>query len=161
MLGVAMLFIQSSTKQMAEQENITILPSGTTEEDEEVVSGPREALLLGGRLLLAGLFCFVGVVEGKRVLWGELHDPPDGHDLLWPKLIQLLFLVPFTLGFKTKVVTQLLAISLVLEAMTAWMFWKEMFSDMPSLFHAIHSKDHFATNVAVAGGLFLIQVIVV
>ena len=113
MLGVAMLFIQSSTKQIAEQENLTsLLPSEGSVVEEET-SNAREGLLLGGRLLLAGLFCFVGVVEGQRVLWGDLHDPPDGHDLLWPKLVQLLFLVPFTLGFKTKAVT--LCIPIIFE----------------------------------------------
>jgi len=124
---------------------------------EENVTPVAEYMKLAGRLLMAGLFCFVGVIEGQRVWSGQLHDPPDGHDHIWPKLVQLLFLVPFTLGYKTKFVTQMLAISLVLEAMTAWMFWREMCSDLPTLVHAIHSKDHFATNIAVAGGLFLIQ----
>lgn len=154
MVGVAILFIQSSTRMMR-RKPLQLLPAESEEEPE--ASPAQEAISLGGRLLLAALFCFVGVVEGKRVLGGDLHDPPDGHDHLWPKVIQLLFLVPFTLGFKTKLVTQLLAISLVLEAMTAWMFWDELYTDLPSLFHAIHSKDHFATNVAVAGGLLLIQ----
>ena len=67
MLGVAILFIQSSTKQIAEQENLTsLLPSEGSVVEEET-SNAREGLLLGGRLLLAGLFCFVGVVEGQVV----------------------------------------------------------------------------------------------
>ena len=47
--------------------------------------------------------------------------------------------------------------SLVLEAMTAWTYWREQTRDIPTLFHSMHSKDHFATNVAVAGGLLLLQ----
>jgi len=31
-----------------------------------------------------------------------------------------------------------------------------MYHDMPAMFHALHAKDHFATNVAVAGGLLLL-----
>ena len=54
-------------------------------------------------------------------------------------------------------VSQALAASLVLEAMTAWTYWREQTQVIPSLYHSIHSKDHFATNVAVAGGLLLLQ----
>ena len=36
-------------------------------------------------------------------------------------------------------------------------YWREQTRDIPTLFHSMHSKDHFATNVAVAGGLLLLQ----
>ena len=58
---------------------------------------------------------------------------------------------------RTGTISQVLAASLVLEAMTAWTYWREQTQDIPSLYHSIHSKDHFATNVAVAGGLLLLQ----
>ena len=35
----------------------------------------------------------------------------------------------------------MLAASLVLEAMTAWTYWREQTQDIPSLYHSIHSKD--------------------
>ena len=44
-----------------------------------------------------------------------------------------------------------------MEALTAWPYWAEQVHDVPTLFHSRHSKDHFATNVAVAGGLLLLQ----
>jgi uncharacterized membrane protein YphA (DoxX/SURF4 family) len=106
---------------------------------------------------MASLFAYVGLVDMLRILRGELHDPPDGHDVLWPKLVECALVLPFVLGFKTGLVSQLLAASLVLEAMTAWAYWREQTTDIPSLFHSLHSKDHFATNVAVAGGLLLLH----
>jgi len=153
MFGVSMLFLQSSSV-IGRAQKASVL--GTTGTDEER-SGTHEGLLLFGRLFMALGFCFVAFWETNRLMQGKVHDPPDGHDILWPKVVQLLLVVPFILGFKTNAVTQLLALSLVLEAMTVWHFWHEMYSDMPSMFHALHSKDHFATNVAVAGGLFLLQ----
>ena len=39
-----------------------------------------------------------------------MHDPPDGHDVLWPKVVEFVLLVlPFLLGFKTGTVSQALA----------------------------------------------------
>merc|ERR1712166_679266 len=151
--GVSMLFLQSSSV-IGRAQKASVLDTTGTEEER---SGTHEGLLLFGRLFMALGFCFVAFWETNRLMQGKLHDPPDGHDVLWPKVVQLLLVVPFILGFKTNAVTQLLALSLVVEAMTVWHFWHEMYSDMPSMFHALHSKDHFATNVAVAGGLFLLQ----
>jgi len=152
MLGVLMMFLQASEVMPARKKRAAL--DASPDEERPPL---QEGLLLTGRLLMAGLFLFVGTVECSRVLWGKLHDPPDGHDVLWPKIVQLLLVLPFTFGFKTNTCTQLLAICLVLEAMTAWKFWNELYSDMPTMFHAIHSKDHFATNIAVAGGLFMLQ----
>jgi len=153
MLGVAMLFLQTS-KVMPEKKQTSVLDAAAGLDERSQV---QDTLLLIGRLLLAGLFCFVGLVESRRVLSGNLHDPPDGNDILWPKMVQLLLVVPFILGYKTKWVTQLLAVMLVVEAVTIWTFWRELFSDLPTMFHALQCKDHFATNVAIAGGLFLLQ----
>jgi len=155
MLGVAMLFLQSSSAWMPEER----LRRSALDAGGEAPERPplHEGFLLSGRLLISTVFCFVGFFETRRVLGGHLHNPPDGHDVLWPKLIQLVLVIPFTLGYKTTLVTELLALSMVLEAMTEWPFWGEMYHDMPAMFHALHAKDHFATNVAVAGGLFLLQ----
>jgi hypothetical protein len=119
--------------------------------DEIERTPTQEGFLLVGRLLMAVAFCFVGLIETRRVTWGQLHgpppssspslaltlrqtpDPPDGHDVLWPKLVQLLLVVPFTLGYKTTAVTELLAVSLVLEAVTVWTFWREVETPPPPL----------------------------
>ena len=116
-----------------------------------------EARVLAARLMMASLFGYVGLVDMLRILRGHVHDPPDGHDVLWPKVVEFLLVLPFLLGFKTGPVSQALAACLVLEAMTAWTYWREQTQDIPSLYHSIHSKDHFATNIAVAGGLLLLQ----
>ena len=117
----------------------------------------HELTLLAARLLTAMLFAHVGFFECARVLRGQLHEPPDGHDHLWPKLAELLFVLPYIVGLRTGVCSQCLAIVLVMEALTAWPYWAEQVHDVPTLFHSRHSKDHFATNVAVAGGLLLLQ----
>ena len=170
-----------------------------------------EARVLAARLMMASLFGYVGLVDLLRIMRGELHDPPDGHDVMWPKVVEFVLVrarpiapparasrpsptawfrpppdparsspharcslgrvtahfcrpllpptqvLPFFLGFKTGGVCVSLAASLVLEAMTAWTYWREQTRDIPTLFHSMHSKDHFATNVAVAGGLLLLQ----
>ena len=38
-----------------------------------------------------------------------MHDPPDGHDVLWPKVVEFVLGLPFLLGFKTGTVSQVLA----------------------------------------------------
>ena len=54
---------------------------------------------------------------------------------------------------------RLLALSLVLEALYAWSWWR-IPGDPTSFAHhrrAIHYREHFVTNVATAGGLLLLQ----
>ena len=79
-----------------------------------------EARVLAARLMMASLFGYVGLVDLLRIMRGELHDPPDGHDVMWPKVVEFVLVLPFFLGFKTGGVCVSLAASLVLEAMTAW-----------------------------------------
>ena len=63
------------------------------------------ALLLS-RLLIAVLFLFVGLSELHRLLFQPLtpYLPGDGHDVVWPKAVELLLAIPFTLGFQTSLV---------------------------------------------------------
>ena len=42
--------------------------------------------------------------------------------------------------------------TLLLEAVSVWQFWR-----VESLGERLHAREHFAVNVAVAGGLLLIQ----
>ena len=72
--------------------------------------------------------------------------------MLWPKLLELALTLPFVLGLRTKLVARLLGATLLLEAATVWQFWAA-----PSLQARLHAREHFTVNVAVAGGLLLIQ----
>ena len=56
------------------------------------------------------------------------------------------------LGFHTRTVSRLLVATLLLEAVSVWQFWT-----VDSLSARLHAREHFAVNVAVAGGLLLIQ----
>ena len=85
--------------------------------------------------------------------------PGDGHDVVWPKAVELLLSVPFILGFRTAAVSRLLASSLIVEAFYAWSWWAIPGAENTFAHHrrAIHYREHFATNVATAGGLLLLQ----
>ena len=72
--------------------------------------------------------------------------------MVWPKAVELLLALPFILGVKTEVVSRLLALSLILEALYAWAWWR-IPGDPTSFAHhrrAIHYREHFVTNVATA-----------
>merc|ERR1719353_553285 len=87
---------------------------------ENVHLSDRTSLaLLFGRLLIAVLFLYVGLSELHRLLFQPFtpYLPGDGHDVIWPKAVELLLALPFILGVKTEVVARLLAASLVLEAL--------------------------------------------
>jgi len=118
-------------------------------------------VLLLGRLLIAVLFLYVGLSELHRLLFQPYtpYLPGDGHDVVWPKAVELLLAVPFTLGFHTSAVSRWLSLSLVLEALYAWSWWRV--DGDPGAFaqhrRAIHYREHFMTNIATAGGLMLLQ----
>lgn len=129
--------------------------------DAESLTTRVSLALLLSRLLIAVLFLFVGLSELHRLLFQPLtpYLPGDGHDVVWPKAVELLLAIPFTLGFQTTLVARLLAVSLVLEALYAWSWWT-IPGDAFSFAHhrrAIHYREHFVTNIATAGGLLLLQ----
>merc|ERR1712054_392231 len=78
------------------------------------VSDRISVALLIGRLLIAVLFLYVGLSELHRLLFQPFtpYLPGDGHDVVWPKAVELLLALPFILGVKTEVVARLLALSL-------------------------------------------------
>ena len=123
---------------------------------------PRlESALLSGRLLIASLFLYVGLSELHRLLVQPYtpYLPGDGHDVVWPKAVELLLALPFALGLRTKAVARLLAASLLLEALYAWAWWRIPGEHSSYAHHrrALHYREHFVTNVATAGGLLLLQ----
>ncbi|EOD36842.1 hypothetical protein EMIHUDRAFT_201100 [Emiliania huxleyi CCMP1516] len=116
--------------------------------------------LLFGRLMMSVLFLYVGLSELHRLLFQPYtpYLPGDGHDVVWPKAVELLLAA----------VTKLLAASLVLEAFravgTATCRWHVLDTSTDTStqafyawsWRAIHYREHFMTNVATAGGLLLL-----
>ena len=102
-------------------------------------------------------------VTRRRLLFAPYtpYLPGDGHDVVWPKAVELLLSIPFTLGFRTRQVSRLLAASLVLEALYAWSWWRIDGDGSPFAQHrrALHYREHFMTNLATAGGLLLLQMV--
>jgi len=129
--------------------------------EQTSTSTPLSVALLLARLAIAFLFLYVGLSELHRLLFQPYtpYLPGDGHDVVWPKAVELILALPFTLGFQTITVTRLLAASLVLEAFYAWTWW-HMSGDVGAFAQhrrAIHYREHFMTNIATAGGLLLLQ----
>ena len=130
------------------------------------ISSKTSILLLVSRILIAGLFIFVGFGEISRQLAGGIvhkdhihrRPPGDGHDQLWLKVVEFTLALPLLFGLKTTLVSLLLSVSLALESLIYWRYWS-----LPALklgpAYAIHARDHFFTNFGVAGGLFMLQYI--
>mmetsp|Transcript_61996 Transcript_61996/g.103059 ORF Transcript_61996/g.103059 Transcript_61996/m.103059 type:complete len:553 (+) Transcript_61996:11-1669(+) len=134
---------------------------GLLTEARDSLSNSLSIVLLLGRLLIAVLFLYVGLSELHRLLFQPYtpYLPGDGHDVVWPKAVELLLAIPFTLGFETSSVSRWLAVSLVLEALYAWSWWRMAGDHGAFAQHrrAIHYREHFMTNIATAGGLLLLQ----
>ena len=157
LLGCVALLIASA---LQANERSTSNFSGMLLQTESLSARFSLALLLG-RLLIAVLFLYVGLSELHRLLFQPFtpYLPGDGHDVVWPKAVELLLSLPFICGFKTVAVSRLLALSLFLEALYAWSWWT-IPGDAATFAHhrrAIHYREHFVTNVATTGGLLLLQ----
>jgi uncharacterized membrane protein YphA (DoxX/SURF4 family) len=125
----------------------------------------QSAVILVARLLISSIFLFIGIVEINRQLqtaghWysssSSHHARPagDGHDQIFYKIVQFLLCIPIIVGYQSKLFALLLSFSSILEAFTQWNWigveiqnWK---------FYPIHARDHFFTNLGVAGGLLLL-----
>jgi len=139
----------------------------TSEDSKGSISKRSSLALLLARLLISSLFLFVGYGEISRqialtqffVHQGHVHERPsgDGHDSMWPKLVEFALCLPFVVGFQTKNVARLLALSLSLEALVYWQFWAPA-EGLP-FWYSTHARDHFTVNIGVAGGLLLFQTI--
>ena len=129
---------------------------GTTLGSHVAVAVPALVLLVG-RLLMASVFFYAAAGELLRVVlptnFADL-DPNDPHNVLWPKLVELALAVPFTLGLRTTATARALAATLAVEALTCWPFWA--FREQ-GLEQRLHAREHFCVNVAIAGGLLLVQ----
>ena len=79
-------------------------------------------------------------------------DPDDPHNIMWPKLVEVVLAVPFVLGLHTTASARALTATLFTESMTCWQFWR-----VDALEARLHAREHFTVNVAVAGGLLLVS----
>ena len=112
-------------------------------------------LLLIGRILMASIFFYAAGTELTRLLLPERLqdiDPDDPHNVIWPKLLEITLAIPFVFGLWTTGCARALAATLAVEALTLWQFWR-----VGPLPPRLHAREHFAVNVAVAGGLLLVQ----
>lgn len=113
------------------------------------------ATLLVGRMLMAALFFQAAFNELGRLYLSDENvdiDPDDPRNVVWPKVIELALAIPLVVGWQTKFASSLLAGILMLEAISVWQFW--WISELPP---RLHSREHFAVNTAVAGGLLFLQ----
>jgi hypothetical protein len=72
------------------------------------ISNRLSAVMLLGRLLIAFLFLYVGISELHRLLYQPftVYLPGDGHDVVWPKAVELILSVPFVFGLRTVTVSR-------------------------------------------------------
>jgi uncharacterized membrane protein YphA (DoxX/SURF4 family) len=82
----------------------------------------------------------------------EDMNPDDPHNIIWPKFVELGLAAPFCLGYRTTAAARALAVTLALEAVTCWPFWT-----FETLQMRLHAREHFTVNIALTGGLFLVQ----
>jgi len=125
------------------------------EDDDDSSTLVGSVALLVGRLLMAALFFQCAVNELGRLYLSDENvdiDPNDGHNVVWPKVIELALAIPLVIGWKTRRASCLLAATLLLEAVSCWQFWW-----IRELGLRLHNREHFAVNTAVAGGLLLLQ----
>lgn len=125
------------------------------------MSTKKSVIMLIGRLKISMLVLYVGVMEIQRQMEmhvehdGHAHSRRphgDGHDNLVCKVAEFILGVPLAVGLKTNVVARLLALVLVLEAFTSWMWWTSELN----IGYVLHAREHFFVNVGVAGGLLLL-----
>eukprot|EP01105_Mastigella_eilhardi_P026231 TRINITY_DN746_c0_g1_i2.p2 TRINITY_DN746_c0_g1~~TRINITY_DN746_c0_g1_i2.p2 ORF type:complete len:189 (-),score=47.57 TRINITY_DN746_c0_g1_i2:68-634(-) len=120
------------------------------------------ALLLVVRVLISSLFLFVGYGEIWRH-WRRAHHigehidyaEGDGHNQMWLKLIQFGISIPFVLGFRLTLASAALCFALLTESLVYWAFWATR--QELGLQYAVHAREHFFINMAVAGGLYLLN----
>jgi len=164
MLGCTLLMIASVPEHRGKAKSKAMSGALMGEGANTTAGTAMSFLLLAARLLVACLFMYVGVSEVTRIVSGKTpYMKGDAHDTLWPKVIELIFVLPFILGFRTKGVCQVLACTLLLESLIVWTFWKSsgtlvrVHNWQQELRILSHMREHFCTNAAVAGGLLLLR----
>lgn len=73
--------------------------------------------------------------------------PGDGHDFMWYKLLEFTLSLPLSIGLMTTSVSTLMALTLILEAFTAWTWWNSSLGAG----YVIHAREHFGVNIVRVG----------
>jgi len=99
LLGCVAMMI-ATHNQANERSSSSFLSRGLLE--VSALSNNISIAVLIGRLLIAVLFVYVGLHELHRLFFEPFtpYLPGDGHDVVWPKAVELLLAVPFILGFE-------------------------------------------------------------
>ena len=131
MLGAACLLLAHSARARAPAASY----AGMLLERARRRTGPgaaRSAAALAARLLLALLAVYAGYVQARRIAlrdWAlfSAHRPAgawrgDAHDNNW-LLLEALLAVPLAAGLRTGAAARLLAVALLLEAVSCWPAW--------------------------------------
>lgn len=157
LFGCTCLLVAHSVKDTV---NVNAYAGLLFEDDSKpkMVGKRKSAALLASRLLMAGLFFFVGLRQLNRVVARDFalftRRPKsmyrDGHDNNW-LLVEFVLCVPLAVGYKSEWSARALALILFLEAFTCWNFWAS------HVFRPDHARSHFVTNLACGGGLLLLQ----
>jgi uncharacterized membrane protein YphA (DoxX/SURF4 family) len=75
---------------------------------------------------------------------------------VWAKLLQFAFSLPLVVGLFNKQVCGALSLVCLCEALICWQFWSAASAHL-GIGYTIHAREHFCVNVAVSGGLLLLQ----
>lgn len=157
LLGAAILILVLNWKETSRR--TSQVAGMLLDKAESVMSDKKSAVMLTGRLLISTLFLYVGVTEIQRQIEhlksdGTVHKnrhSHDGHDSILPKLFEFALSIPFTVGFKSALTARCLAIVLIIEACTSWLW----FTSQLNVGYRIHAREHFFVNIGVAGACIL------
>ena len=158
LFGCTCLLVAHSVKDTVNVNHYAGLLFEDDDKKNKMAGKRKSAALLASRLLMAGLFFFVGLRQLNRVVARDfalfVRHPHsmyrDGHDNNW-LLMEFILGVPLAVGYKSEWSARALAATLFLEAFTCWNFWA------PDQFRPDHARSHFVTNMACGGGLLLLQ----
>ena len=113
-------------------------------------AGVRKSLaLLAGRLVIALIIIFVGLAQIQRIIARDYnlfrHASADevwdqGHHDNNILLIEFGLALPFALGWRTGLVSRLLALVCAMEAVVCWPIWGGAW---PTFSYTVHARLHF------------------
>jgi len=136
------------------------------EDKRDTMATKYSGVLLVFRVSISAFFMFVGISEINRQLASHTPDamgrmpnqrpPGDGHDEIWAKLLQFSLSLPMLVGLKNEIVAPLTALVCFAEAFWCWQFWSATAAGLGHGYQ-VHAREHFAVNIAVAGGLLLLS----
>lgn len=143
------------------------------EEDEEEVNLAEEArlksiVLAVTRAAASLMFLYVGYAQWPEIQAANISTTPlgysaDGHNNNW-LVVEYFLAMPLLVGFCTRGSLVLLSAALLCEAFSCWAFYFNTWGpdggddmERPLWWYTQHSRRHFVSNIAMAGGLLLLM----